>query len=150
MRTESQVPHNTAPEWAKAGTSAVPPKPPKRKEGDDIILEMIFDNSTLPVGRDPKREDTFGDMGYDLLDFTELCMYVEELLLIEMPDEPQEYFQRMKVEEFLLLIARLKAGLQPTERQQKRKEREERAAELLEAISIPHVTELLDAAGDSE
>ena len=148
MRSESQVPHNT--EWLKAGAGAIPPKPPKRKEGDDIILEMIFDNSALPVGRDPKREDTFGDMGYDLLDFVELCIDVEELLLIEMPDEPQEHFQRIKVEEFLLLIARLKAGLQPTERQQKRKEREAIAAARLETISVPHVTELLDARGDGE
>ena len=65
---------------------------------DERILELIFDNSDLPIGRKIQRTETFGELRYDWLDFVELCMDLN----IEFEEWVHgENFGDVRVEEFI-------------------------------------------------
>lgn len=72
----------------------------KPATGDDKIMELIFDNSALPVGRAIQRSETLADLGYEYLDFVELCVDLDvEFEEAIGPDE----FGRLRVEEILVM-----------------------------------------------
>ena len=72
---------------------------------DEQIMDKIFDNSTLPLGRVIDRAETFADLGYDWLDFVELWM---DLHIDDEPD--QETFLTMKVEDMIQMANKKKAA----------------------------------------
>lgn len=75
--------------------------------GDEKVMEAIFENSALPVGRKIARTETFTDLGYEWLDFVELCIELD-VEFEEIVEE--ETFGRMKVEE-MIVLARGKKGV---------------------------------------
>lgn len=78
---------------------------PAAATGDAKIIELIFDNSTLPVGRAILRTETFADLEYEWLDFVELCMEIEDQYKVDMEELCDLVkFGRVTVEEIIKAV----------------------------------------------
>ena len=84
------------------------PIKPAAAQGDDKIIELIFDNSALPVGRVIDRMDTFADLGYDFIDFVELCMEIEDRYKVDLEEMcDADKFGALRVEEVVQAVKRV-------------------------------------------
>ena len=90
------------------------PHQPAAAQGDDLIIEIIFDNSALPVGRKIERTDTMADLGYEFLDFVELCVDLEARYAVDLEEmSDPDKFGSVKVEEVVQAVKRRAAAPVP-------------------------------------
>ena len=85
------------------------PVKPAAAQGDEQIIELIFDNSALPVGRVIHRLETFAELGYEFLDFVELCMELEDRYHVDLDELcDADKFGAMRVEEIVQAVKRVR------------------------------------------